>query len=65
VAEIAGVSHQEGDTVESVVAALVEGWRMTGAATVDRAILGLTTAPGDEPSRRHLCEGVTAATGAR
>lgn len=53
--EIDGVSRQEGDIIGSVAAAIVQGWRSTGAPRVDRAVLGLTTAPSDGPSQRHLC----------
>ena len=56
--ELEGVSRLEGDTLGAVVAAVAEGWRQSGAPATDRAVLGLTTAPTDGPSRRRLCEAV-------
>jgi N-acetylglucosamine kinase-like BadF-type ATPase len=53
--EAEGVSRQEGDVVRSVAAAVVDGWHSAGAPQVDRAVLGLTTAPTDVPSRQTLC----------
>jgi glucosamine kinase len=35
------------DAIEETAAAVTEGWRRTGSPTVDREVLGLTTAPGD------------------
>jgi len=55
VVEAQGVSRLEGDTVGSVAAAVIEGWRSAGAPAVDRAVLGLTTAPSDAPTRQRLC----------
>jgi len=55
VVESRGVSRLEGDTVGSVAAAVIEGWRSAGAPAVDRAVLGLTTAPSDDPTRQRLC----------
>jgi N-acetylglucosamine kinase-like BadF-type ATPase len=65
VAEVGGVSRQEGDTVGAAAAAVVAGWHATGALPVDRAVLGLTTAPSDDVSRRRLCAAVAEGTGAR
>jgi glucosamine kinase len=62
--DLAGISHLEGDTVGSVAEAIIDGWRATGAQPVDRAVLGLTTAPADEASRQRLCEAVAAGVGA-
>jgi len=56
--ELEGVSRLEGDTIRAVAAAVAEGWRKAGAPATDRAVLGLTTAPTDGPSRRQLCEAV-------
>jgi N-acetylglucosamine kinase-like BadF-type ATPase len=53
--EIEGVSRQEGDVVASVAEAVVRGWRDVGAPRVERAVLGLTTAPTDGPSQQALC----------
>ena len=58
VAEVEGVSRLEGDTLGTVAAAVVEGWRSVGAPPVERVVLGLTTAPTDVPSRQRLCGGV-------
>ena len=65
-AEVAveGVSRQEGDTVGMVADAVVEGWRRLGAPPVDRAVLGLTTAPTDAVAADRLCRAVAGATGA-
>ncbi|MFV2061975.1 MAG: N-acetylglucosamine kinase [Chloroflexota bacterium] len=62
--EIEGVSRLEGDTVGSVASAVIGGWRAAGAPAVDRAVLGLTTAPSDDPARRRLCADVATGTGA-
>lgn len=56
--ELEGVSRLEGDTLGAVAAAVATGWRQHGAPTTDRAVLGLTTAPTDRPSRQRLCEAV-------
>lgn len=56
--EVEGVSRQEGDIVASVAAAVVRAWHDVGAPSVDRAVLGLTTAPTDLPSRQALCSQV-------
>jgi N-acetylglucosamine kinase-like BadF-type ATPase len=56
--ELEGVSRLEGDTLGAVVAAVAKGWRQAGAPVTDRAVLGLTTAPTDGPTRRLLCEAV-------
>jgi N-acetylglucosamine kinase-like BadF-type ATPase len=62
--ELTGVSHQEGDTIGSVATNVGDGWRALGGLPVDRAVLGLTTSPADEPSRRRLCERVADAVNA-
>jgi glucosamine kinase len=54
--ELVGVSRLEGDTIDAVASAVAEGWRQAGARATDRAVLGLTTAPTDEPSRQRLCQ---------
>ncbi len=61
--ELEGVSRLEGDTVGAVAAAVVQGWRRSGALSADRVVLGLSTAPTDASSRWQLCEMV--ATGLR
>ena len=58
--EVEGISRQEGDTVASVASAVIEGWLASGAPPIDRAVLGLTTAPSDDLSRRRLCEELVA-----
>ncbi len=63
--ELDGVSRLEGDTVASVAGAVGRAWRQAGRPGVDRCVLGLTTAPTDEPSQRRLCEMVAAAVSAR
>jgi glucosamine kinase len=62
VVEVEGVSRLEGDTVGAVAAAIATAWRGSGFGPVDRAVLGLTTAPTDDPSRERLCRLVGAAT---
>jgi glucosamine kinase len=62
--EVEGVSHQEGDTIAAVADAVAEGWRRGGFDPVDRAVLGLTTAPADADGRDRLCHRVGAAIGA-
>ena len=62
--EVDGVSHQEGDTVAVVADAIAEGWRRGGFAPVDRAVLGMTTAPADAEARDALCRLVGAAVAA-
>lgn len=62
--ELDGVSRLEGDTVEAVAAAVIRGWQQAGSPPVERAVLGLTTAPTDVPSQRRLCRAVAAGTGA-
>jgi glucosamine kinase len=62
--ELDGVSRLEGDTVEAVAAAVIRGWAEAGSPPVERAVLGLTTAPTDAPSQDRLCEAVASGTGA-
>lgn len=62
--ELEGVSRLEGDTVEAVAEAVIRGWAAAGSPPVERAVLGLTTAPTDPPSRDRLCEAVAGGTGA-
>jgi N-acetylglucosamine kinase-like BadF-type ATPase len=58
--EVEGVSRLEGDTISSVAEAVASGWRKVGAPTIERVVLGLTTAPTDDPSRQRLCSTVAA-----
>ncbi|MBX3029744.1 MAG: ATPase [Chloroflexi bacterium] len=62
--EVPGVGHLEGDSVVGVVTAIETAWRRAGAPTVDRAMLGLTTAPTTDADRDRLCGTVGTATGA-
>ena len=62
--ELDGVSRLEGDTVEAVAAAIIRGWAGAGSPSVDRAVLGLTTAPTDGPSQLRLCAAVATGPGA-
>jgi N-acetylglucosamine kinase-like BadF-type ATPase len=64
VVEVGGVSRQEGDPVEAVVAAVERGWREVGVEPVDRVVLGLTTAPSVAADADRLAVGVAGATGA-
>ncbi len=58
--EVEGISRLEGDTISAVAEAVAAGWRQAGAPPTERVVLGLTTAPTDEPSRRRLCSEVAA-----
>lgn len=62
--ESEGVSRLEGDVVTSVAAAVGRAWSEAGSPGVDRCVLGLTTAPTDEPSQQRLCEDVARGVGA-
>jgi N-acetylglucosamine kinase-like BadF-type ATPase len=62
--ELEGVSRLEGDVIGSVAQAIRRAWQTAGGPDVDRCVLGLTTAPTDEPSRQRLCESVATAVGA-
>jgi len=55
VVEVEGVSRLEGDTVGSVAAAIAGAWATSGFEPVDRAVLGLSTAPTDAEARERLC----------
>jgi N-acetylglucosamine kinase-like BadF-type ATPase len=43
-----------GDAIEAVAAAIADGWRRLGSPPVDRAVLGLTTAPTDPADADRL-----------
>lgn len=64
IVEVAGVGHQEGDAIDAVANAVIDGWRRTGADPVDRVVLGLTTAPTDTDGRDRLCRLVGSACAA-
>lgn len=64
VLEFPGVSRLEGDTVEAVGSAIARGWQRGGFDACDRVVMGLSTAPVDEPSRVRLCREVGRAIGA-
>ena len=55
VVEVHGVSRLEGDTVDAVASAIAQGWLGSGFGPCDRVVLGLSTAPADEPSQVQLC----------
>lgn len=61
--EVAGVSHIDGDSVRGVATAIGEAWQRAGAPAVDRAMLGLTTAPTTDEARDRLCAMVAEVTG--
>jgi glucosamine kinase len=65
VVEIGGVSRGEGDVVTAVADAVVRGWLEGGFDTVDRVVLGLTTAPSDPREADRLAAIVGSGTGAR
>lgn len=58
VVEVHGVSRLEGDTVDAVASAIAQGWLGSGFGPCDRVVMGLSTAPADEPSQvllsRHV-----------
>ena len=62
--EVDGVSRQAGDIVAAVADSVGAGWRQLGSPKVDRAMLGLSTAPSDTDSANRLCAMVSDATGA-
>ncbi|MFN8520947.1 MAG: BadF/BadG/BcrA/BcrD ATPase family protein [Chloroflexota bacterium] len=64
VVEVHGVSRLEGDTVDSVASAIAQGWLGSGFGACDRVVLGLSTAPADEPSQVRLCRHVNRVIGA-
>jgi N-acetylglucosamine kinase-like BadF-type ATPase len=58
VVEVHGVSRLEGDTVDAVASAIAQGWLGSGFGACDRVVMGLSTAPADDPSRDRLCRHV-------
>ncbi|WP_236794378.1 BadF/BadG/BcrA/BcrD ATPase family protein [Amycolatopsis sp. GM8] len=62
--EVEGVSRLEGDLVTGTAEAIVEVWRRAGSPQVDRAVLGLTTAPPDAERAEALCALIGEAIGA-
>ncbi len=63
VVEVAGVSRA-GKTDDRVLEAVESAWRSLGSPAIDRAVLGLTTAPADPTRARALAARVGAAIGA-
>jgi len=63
--EVEGVSRLEGDTIEAVARAIGSAWTTGAFGPVDRAVLGLTTAPLDAEASDRLAALVSEATGAR
>ncbi|HKF86228.1 MAG TPA: BadF/BadG/BcrA/BcrD ATPase family protein [Candidatus Limnocylindrales bacterium] len=61
--ETRGVSRTEGSDDE-LVAALTAAWRSAGSPPVDRAVLGMTTAPSDAARSRALAGRIGAELGA-
>jgi N-acetylglucosamine kinase-like BadF-type ATPase len=57
--EVEGISRLEGDTVGAVVEAIAAAWRELEEPAIERAVLGLTTAPTDEATRERLCLGLS------
>jgi glucosamine kinase len=53
-----------GDAIERVAAAVANGWRQLGSPAVDRAVLGLTTAPSDSVDADRLARMVADVTAA-
>lgn len=64
VVEVHGVSRLEGDTVDAVASAIAQGWLGSGFGPCDRVVMGLSTAPADEPSRVRLSRHVNRVIGA-
>jgi N-acetylglucosamine kinase-like BadF-type ATPase len=65
VIEVDGVSRQADDIVTRVADAVASGWRQLGSPAVDRAVLGLTTAPVDSTSSDRLTMLVARETNSR
>ena len=63
IVEVAGVSR-EGDTDQRVVEAVESAWRSLGSPAIDRAVLGLSTAPTDPTRARTLAASVARAINA-
>jgi len=63
-ATVDGVSRAAG-TDRRIAAAVLTAWESLGSPGVDRAVLGLTTAPSDPREALHLAETVGTAIGAR
>ena len=59
--EVDGVSRREGDTIDAIVVATAAAWTELGSPVVDRAVLGLTTAPTDAAARDRLASSVASA----
>src|SRR4051812_38422681 len=59
-----GPVRRGGDAIDGVAAALIEGWRRLGSPSVDRVVLGLTTAPADSNEADRLARLVGDVTGA-
>ena len=64
VVEVHGVSRLEGDTIDAVASAIAQGWLGSGFGPCQRIVLGLSTAPADEPSQVQLCRHVNRVIGA-
>jgi N-acetylglucosamine kinase-like BadF-type ATPase len=64
VVEVDGVSRQEGDVIVAVTNSIAEGWRLLGSPRVDRAVLGLSTAPVGSSARERMCTLAADAIGA-
>jgi glucosamine kinase len=64
VVEVEGVSHLEGDTVGAVATAIVSGWAQLEADSVQRVVLGLSTAPAGVAGRDRLSSAIATATSA-
>ena len=58
-----GVSWLEGDTVGALADAVTAAWRLGEFDRVDRAVLGLTTAPAEANAADRLCALVSSAIG--
>jgi glucosamine kinase len=63
VVEVSGVSR-DGSTEDRVVDGVVSAWRSLGTPVIDRAVLGLTTAPEDPAHADSLAERIGTAVGA-
>jgi glucosamine kinase len=63
VAAVDGVSRA-GGTDQRIGVAVLAAWRSLGSPVVDRAVLGLTTAPAEPSDALRLAEGVGTAIGA-
>lgn len=65
VVELEGISRQRSGIIDVTATTIASGWRQLDSPAVERAVLGLTTAPAGAQDADRLCALVAAATQAR